>query len=71
VNQDNPLDITRLLERARTGDPEALSAVVPLVYDELRRIAAARVHRHGAPGTLETTALVHEAYLRLVERETP
>ena len=71
VTQDEPVDITRLLERARTGDAEALSAVVPLVYDELRRIAAAKVRGQGAPGTLETTALVHEAYLRLVERETP
>ena len=71
MNQDKPVDITRLLERARVGDPEALSAVVPLVYDELRRIAAAKVRGQGSSNTLQTTALVHEAYLRLVQREVP
>jgi RNA polymerase sigma factor (TIGR02999 family) len=59
-------DVTQLLAAARTGDPAAAAELLPLVYDELRKLAAARLaHEH--PGqTLQPTALVHEAYLRLV-----
>jgi RNA polymerase sigma factor (TIGR02999 family) len=63
--------VTELLGRARAGDRDALAAVFPLVYDELRRIAAARVRGQGASPTLQTTALVHEAYLRLMEGDAP
>ncbi len=57
---------TVLLNRARQGDPNAAGELLPLVYDELRRVAAARMS-NGAPGdTLQATALVHEAWLRLV-----
>ena len=58
-------DVTTLLNKLADGDQEAAARLVPLVYDELRRIAAHRL-RHERPGhTLEATALVHEAYLKL------
>jgi RNA polymerase sigma factor (TIGR02999 family) len=60
------MDITRILQAAEQGDPQAAAQLLPLVYDELRRLAAARL-AHEQPGqTLEATALVHEAYLKLV-----
>jgi RNA polymerase sigma factor (TIGR02999 family) len=59
-------DVTTLLEAADRGDPRAAAELLPLVYDELRKLAAVRL-AHEAPGqTLTATALVHEAYLRLV-----
>jgi RNA polymerase sigma factor (TIGR02999 family) len=59
-------DVTRILSAIEGGDPGAAGRLLPLVYDELRRLAAARL-AHEAPGqTLQATALVHEAYLRLV-----
>ncbi|MCI0699871.1 MAG: sigma-70 family RNA polymerase sigma factor [Planctomycetia bacterium] len=58
--------VTRLLEAANRGDKQAAAELLPLVYDELRKLAAARL-AHEKPGqTLSATALVHEAYLRLV-----
>jgi len=62
-----PDDIERLLARAREGDAEALGALMPLVYDELRRIAARHMRRARPGQTIQTTALVHEAYLRLLK----
>jgi RNA polymerase sigma factor (TIGR02999 family) len=64
------LDDTRvhdLLERLRSGDRAALDALLPLVYDELRRIARGQRQRLGSSLTVNTTALVHEAYLKLVK----
>lgn len=59
-------DVTQLLNSIQDGDPRAAHELLPLVYDELRRLAAARM-AHEQPGqTLDATALVHEAYLRLV-----
>jgi RNA polymerase sigma factor (TIGR02999 family) len=59
-------DVTALLDAIQSGDPEAPAQLLPLVYNELRRLAAHRLARE-APGlTLDATALVHEAYLRLV-----
>jgi RNA polymerase sigma factor (TIGR02999 family) len=59
-------DITQLLNAIEKGDPQAASQLLPLVYDELRRLAAQKLV-HEKPGqTLQPTALVHEAYLRLV-----
>jgi RNA polymerase sigma factor (sigma-70 family) len=59
-------DVTRLLEAANRGDRQAAAELLPLVYDELRKLAAAKM-AHEKPGhTLDATALVHEAYLRLV-----
>jgi len=62
-------DITQLLNAAEQGDPEVASQLLPLVYDELRRLAAQRLAQEKAGQTLEATALVHEAYLRLVKVE--
>lgn len=59
-------DVTRLLAAAEAGDPNAAAALLPLVYDELRTLAAARMAEERAGHTLQPTALVHEAYLRLV-----
>jgi RNA polymerase sigma factor (TIGR02999 family) len=59
-------DVTQILSRIESGDPNAAEQLLPLVYDELRKLAAARL-THEKPGqTLDGTALVHEAYLRLV-----
>lgn len=57
--------VTRLLERARDGDADALTALLPLMYDELRRAARQAMRREGPGQTLQPTALVHEAWLRL------
>jgi RNA polymerase sigma factor (TIGR02999 family) len=59
-------DLTRLLDAAARGDPQAARELLPLVYDELRRLAAARLAHEPAGQTLGATALVHEAYLRVV-----
>ena len=59
-------DVTRLIDAAAAGDPRAAADLLPLVYDELRRLAAARIAEEKAGQTLQATALVHEAYLRLV-----
>ncbi len=59
-------DVTRILSAIEEGDPHAAEQLLPLVYDELRKLAAQRL-AHEKPGqTLQATALVHEAYLRLV-----
>ncbi len=59
-------EITRILSQIESGDPSAAEQLLPLVYDELRKLAAAKL-AHEKPGqTLQATALVHEAYLRLV-----
>ena len=62
-------DVTRLLEQARAGEAEVLDALLPLIYDELRRLAHAQRHRLRPHETLNTTALVHEAYLKLAGNE--
>jgi len=59
-------DATRLMMAAREGDRQAAADLLPLVYDELRKLAAARMAREAPGHTLGATALVHEAYLRLV-----
>jgi RNA polymerase sigma factor (TIGR02999 family) len=60
-------EVTRILQAIKDGDPHAASQLLPLVYEELRRLAAQRL-AHEKPGqTLQPTALVHEAYLRLVD----
>jgi RNA polymerase sigma factor (TIGR02999 family) len=62
-------DVTRILVAIEQGDPHAADQLLPLVYDELRKLAAAKL-LHEKPGqTLQPTALVHEAYLRLVGNE--
>ena len=59
-------DVTQLLNAAEQGDPHAAAQLLPLVYDELRRLAAQKLAHEKAGQTLQPTALVHEAYLRLV-----
>ena len=59
-------DVTRILSAIEQGDPHAAEQLLPLVYDELRRLAAAQMAREKPGQTLDATALVHEAYLRLV-----
>jgi RNA polymerase sigma factor (TIGR02999 family) len=59
-------EVSRLLDAAAAGDRQAAADLLPLVYDELRRIAAAKMAAEPAGHTLDATALVHEAYLRLV-----
>ena len=65
-------DITELLHRVQTGDRGALNAVIPLVYTELKKLASGHLRREGRAAPLETTALVHEAFLRLAgSRQQP
>src|SRR6516164_2193589 len=59
-------DVTRLLDAAAAGDRKAAADLLPLVYDELRKLAAARMAAESSDQTLQPTALVHEAYLRLI-----
>ncbi len=61
----SPGNVTRLLQAARAGDAAALDRVIPLVYDDLRRLAKRELRREAAPRTLHATSLVHEAYLKL------
>jgi RNA polymerase sigma factor (TIGR02999 family) len=63
-----PKDVTRLLMSWSNGDQTALEELLPLVYDELRRLAALYLRREQPGHTLQATALVHEAYLRLVDQ---
>ena len=62
-------DVTRLIEAASSGDTQAANQLLPLVYDELRKLAAARLASEKPGQTLQATALVHEAYVRLVGSE--
>jgi RNA polymerase sigma factor (TIGR02999 family) len=64
-------DVTRILSQIEAGDPQAAEQLLPLVYDELRKLAAARLAQEKPGQTLQATALVHEAYLRLVDKEEP
>jgi RNA polymerase sigma factor (TIGR02999 family) len=59
-------DVTQILDAIAGGDPQAASQLLPLVYDELRRLAAQQLAREAPGQTLDATALVHEVYLRLV-----
>src|SRR5215470_487092 len=60
-------EVTRLMDAAAAGDRQAAADLLPLVYDELRRLAAIRLADEPSGNTLQPTALVHEAYLRLVD----
>jgi len=59
-------DVTRILSAIEQGDPTAAEQLLPLVYDELRQLATERLAREKSGQTLQATALVHEAYLRLI-----
>ena len=60
-------EVTRILSAIEQGDPQAAEQLLPLVYDELRRLAAEKMAREKPGQTLQATALVHEAYIRLVD----
>jgi RNA polymerase sigma factor (TIGR02999 family) len=62
-------DVTQILSRIESGDPSAADQLLPLVYNELRKLAAANLAKEKSGQTLQATALVHEAYLRLVDVE--
>jgi RNA polymerase sigma factor (TIGR02999 family) len=64
-------DVTRILQAIQHGDSKAADELLPLVYEELRRLAAHKMAQEGAGQTLQPTALVHEAWLRLVGQENP
>lgn len=68
MDEESPREVTRLLIAWREGDQEALDALIPLVYRELRQIAARARRRERQDHSLQTTALVHEAYLRLIDQ---
>lgn len=63
-------DLTRILAAAAAGDSNAAAELLPRVYQELKRMAAAKMRREKAGHTLDATALVHEAYLRLLDNQT-
>jgi len=60
-------DVTHILSQIEQGDPEAAEQLLPLVYEELRKLAAVKLAQEKAGQTLQATALVHEAYLRLID----
>ena len=61
-------EVTRILNQIEDGDPSAAEKLLPLVYDELRKLASAKFQSEQPGHTLQTTALVHEAYIRLVDK---
>ncbi|HSQ61372.1 MAG TPA: ECF-type sigma factor, partial [Acidobacteriota bacterium] len=65
-----PSDVTQTFLRWRQGDADALNALLPLVYEEMRRLAAGYLSRERAGHTLQPTALAHEAYLRLLDQRS-
>ena len=62
-------DVTQILSQIEDGDGQAAEKLLPLVYDELRKLAAAKMAQENPGQTLQATALVHEAYIRLVDVE--
>src|SRR4051812_6728010 len=65
------MQITRLLQRLQDGDRDAMHVVIPLVYDELKKLARSHLRRELGPVPMQTTALVHEAYLKLAGGRHP
>ena len=64
-------DVSKILSAIEQGDPSAADQLLPLVYNELRRLASDRLARESPGQTLQPTALVHEAYIRLVDKDSP
>jgi RNA polymerase sigma factor (TIGR02999 family) len=64
-------DVTQILSAIEQGEPGAAAQLLPLVYDELRKLAAQKLAREAPGQTLQATALVHDAYLRLIGKEDP
>ena len=71
VHADSSSPVTQLLGRWRNGDREALDSLIPLVYEELRRIAQHYLRNERPGHTLQSTALVHEAYVRMIQQDLP
>ena len=71
VHQNSPEQVTQLLVRWRDGDRQALDALMPIVYTELRGMAHRYLQRERSDHTLQSTALVHEAYVRLIGQKLP
>jgi RNA polymerase sigma factor (TIGR02999 family) len=69
VSQPSKADVTELLRAVTAGKPEAMEQLIPAVYDELRRLAAVYLRGERSGHTLQPTALVHEAYLRLIDQQ--
>ena len=69
--EPTPGQVTKLLQRWHQGDAEALNSLIPLVYDDLRRLANYHLQQETHAQTLQSTALVHEVYLRLCHQEGP
>jgi RNA polymerase sigma factor (TIGR02999 family) len=69
METDSPRDVTQLLIAWSEGDQEALNRLMPMVYDELRRLAARQMRRETPGHTLQTTALVNEAYCKLIDQK--
>jgi RNA polymerase sigma-70 factor (ECF subfamily) len=65
------MEITEILHRVHAGEPQAMNSLIPLVYDDLKKLAAIHLRRDGNPARLESTALVHEAFLRLAGTRHP
>ncbi len=65
------MEVTDLLRRVHSGDSEAFRDVIPLVYDELKKVAAGHLRRQSNRGSLEATSLVHELFLRMAGRDHP
>lgn len=61
--------VTQLLEQWNSGDAEALDKLMPLIYEELRKMARRHMRQQNPGHTLQTTALIHEAYLRMVKQK--
>src|SRR5438552_16639527 len=68
---DAKSDVTRILDAIERGEPKAADELLPLVYEELRKLAAHRIANELSGQTLQPTALVHEAWMRLVGTENP
>src|SRR5258708_21023061 len=71
VSMKDVSDVTQVMEAIQQGDPKAADELLPLVYQELRRLATSKMANEAAGNTLQPTALVHEAWLRLVGNENP
>lgn len=71
MQKDPGTDMTRLLQRLRTGDSHVMHDIVPLVYEELKKLARSHLRRELNAGPLETTSLVHEAFLKLSGSQHP
>lgn len=70
MKQDNTHNVTNLLQQSQVGDRAALDELLPLVYNELKQIASRQLAHERADHTLQATALVHEAYLRLIDQHS-